>query len=358
MGKKVFIIALFLILGLIAGYITIDFLKLDSKVNPENNLLSPIADKVEQLKDSGFKKYNTDLVDKDIINILLLGIDRRSKFETGFRTDIMILASLNKKTNKVTLISVPRDLWYGGGRINAYYMRYGFEGMQNAFEEITGMRPDRYVLTDFEDFSWIVDAMGGIPVDVEVTFTDSNYPVDATKGYQTVTFIKGPELMTGERALIFSRSRKGDNDNGDWGRMKRQHLLLKGMVDAIVQPESFICKITQDQIKDDCALKINSEVINEALSTVTTGKMDTNFKLGDLEYMWDFYKDRNLYEFKSIYMDYEYVFTPPMDQYGGAWVLAPIGGDYSKFQNDIVQAMKNEVTQQPQNDQDQISTQN
>lgn len=358
MSKKVFIIAFLLVLGLLVGYVVVDFLKLDGKVNPENSLLSPITDKVDKLKDSGFKKYDTDLANKDIINVLLLGIDRRSKFDVGFRTDIMILASINKKTNKIVLISIPRDLWYGGGRINAYYMSYGFEGMQEAFEKITGLRPDRYVLTDFEDFSWIVDAMGGVPVDVEITFTDSSYPVDATKTYQTVSFVKGPELMTGSRALIFSRSRKGNYDNGDWGRMKRQHLLLKGMVDAITQPKSFICKIAQDQTDSDCALKVNTKVIQEALNTVTTGRMDTDFELGDLEYMWDFYKDRNLYEFKSIYMDYEYLFTPPMEQYGGAWVLAPIGGNYSKFQNDITQAMKNVEVPQPQNDQDQTLIQN
>ena len=172
---------------------------------------------------------------------MLLGIDRRNRGE-AFRSDIMILVTMNKTDNTITMASVPRDLWYGGGRINAVYGAKGWDGIRQTFADVTGHEPHRFILTDFKDFSWVVDAMGGVPVEVETTFTDSHYPVDETFGIQTVSFVKGPELLTGKRALIFSRSRKGDNDNGDWGRMKRQHLVLKGMADAITQPNSFFLR--------------------------------------------------------------------------------------------------------------------
>lgn len=253
------------------------------------------------------------------INILLLGIDRRSRAESAYRTDIMILMSANPDTNRVTLASLPRDLWHKNGRLNAVYIQYGWEELQNAVETITGERPERYILTDFKDFSWIVDAMGGVPVEVDTTFTDSSYPVDETFGYQTVSFTAGPELLTGDRALIFSRSRKGDYDNGDWGRMKRQHKILNGMLDAVVQPKSIF----------------NPMVVEEAYKTVTTGKMDTNLSVADAKYLWDFYKDKDLYEIHSLFLDMDYLYTPPMEEYGGAWVLAPVGGSYSRFQNDL-----------------------
>lgn len=88
--------------------------------NEGNDVISPIA---KASKENTFTKqlakissapdipktpvYDTELASKDVINILLLGIDRRSKDELGYRTDIMILLSVNKKDNRVVLTSIP-----------------------------------------------------------------------------------------------------------------------------------------------------------------------------------------------------------------------------------------------------------
>lgn len=345
MLKKIVIALCIVIVVGIIGYVAYDFLSLDKNIYQENSILSPLSNKLENISKKQIQKPNTDLYDKDTINILLLGIDRRSKAETAYRTDIMILVSLNKATNKVVLVSVPRDLWYGGGRINAYYIQNGWEDIQNAFYDITGIKPERYVLTDFEDFSWIVDALGGVSVDVQTTFTDTHYPVDETKEYQTITFVQGPEKLTGERALIFARSRKGDNDNGDWGRMKRQHLILNGMLDAFTQPQSFICRFTKSNDNESCLLKVNVDTLKQVLTTVTTGKMETNLNIGDLSYLWDLYKERQQYTINSIYMDYNYLYTPPMEDYGGAWVLAPINDSYLNFKEDIQKLLTQDIQQ-------------
>ena len=254
------------------------------------------------------------------INILLLGIDRRSRLESSYRTDIMILVSLNPDTNKIVLASIPRDLWYEGERINALYISHEWEKLQTAIEEVTGLKPERFILTDFKDFSWVVDAMGGVTVDIERSFTDTQYPVDVTKTYQTVSFIEGPEKLTGARALIYSRSRKGTNGEGsDWARMQRQHLVLKGMLEAIQQPTSLFQPM----------------VIKEAYKTITEGRMDTNLKVTDAQYLWDFYKDKDKYEISSLFLDYDYLYSPPMEQYGGAWVLVSKTGTYEPFKNAI-----------------------
>lgn len=332
--KLVITLGVMFIIGTVA-YIAYDFLTLDKNIYQEDSILSPLSNKLESLTKKQEDTPQTELYNKNTINILLLGIDRRSKAETTYRTDTMVLVSLDKNTNKAVLISVPRDLWYGGERINAQYIQNGWEGMKTAFYEITGIEPQRYILTDFEDFTWIVDALGGVNVDVQTTFTDAQYPVDATKGYQTVTFVQGPEKLTGERALIFARSRKGDNDNGDWGRMKRQHLVLKGMLDSFTQPTSFICKTVEASSTDSCLVKVNLDTLKHVLTTVTTGKMETNMTIDDLAYFWDLYKDRQKYTINSIYMDYTYLFTPPMEEYGGAWVLAPINGNFTTFKEDV-----------------------
>jgi len=251
------------------------------------------------------------------INILLLGIDRRSKLEYGYRTDIMIMVSINPITNNVVMTSIPRDLWYNGSKINGLFLSGGWEIVKRALGEVTGLEPERYILTDFEDFSWLVDAVGGVPVQVDRTFTDSSYPIDKTKEYQTVSFTAGPEQLTGERALKFARSRKGTNGEGsDWARMRRQHKILSGMLEAVLQPRSIF----------------NPMVVETAFKTVTQGRMDTNLRLEDAVYLWDFYKDKNLYTTHSLFLDYEYLYSPPLEEYGGAWTIVPRDGTYQTFQ--------------------------
>jgi LCP family protein required for cell wall assembly len=287
------------------------------KLKPSESVRTPITISSQE---EPYKtvKTGSKLQTVERINMVLLGIDRRSKDE-GYRTDIMVVVSIDKAKNKALLVSLPRDLWWNGGRLNATYSSEGWSGLQTALETITGIKPEKYILTDFVDFEWIVDSMGGVPVTVETTFTDSQYPVDETFEYQTVTFTQGEEKLTGKRALIFSRSRKGDNDNGDWGRMKRQHLILKGMLQAVKQPESIFKNME----------------LAKALDMVTKGRMDTNIALSDATYLWDLHKDWDKYQITSKYMDYDYLFTPPMAEYGGAWVLAPIGGSYDVFKKDL-----------------------
>jgi LCP family protein required for cell wall assembly len=291
----------------------IGYVAYEKMQNTNENSLIPNKEKVGDESDP--PKHDSPFAKEDIISIVLLGIDRRSKSESSYRTDIMIVVTIDKNTNQVVMASIPRDLWWNGGRINAAYIQGGWPSLQEGLTEITGIKPEKFILTDFEDFSWIVDAMGGVPVEVATTFTDSQYPVDATFEYQTVSFNQGTEVLSGERALIFSRSRKGDNDNGDWGRMKRQHLILKGMLSAIKQPASMFKNMDPKEI----------------LKVATTGKMDTNLTPSDAVYFWDMYKDKDKYQITSLYLDHEYLFTPPMEEYGGAWVLAPIDGTFEPF---------------------------
>ncbi len=303
-----------LVFTLSIGLFAIGYFGYTNLANADQNSTAykPLSKVKEAIKSN--PKYNSELENKDILSVAILGIDRRHRSE-GFRTDIMIVVAINKKTNRIVMASVPRDLWWKNGRINAAYIQGGWEDLQAGLTEVTGIKPDKFVLTDFEDFKWVVDAMGGVPVNIETTFTDTQYPVDATFEYQTVAFSQGTEVLTGERALIFSRSRKGDNDSGDWGRMKRQHLILRGMLTAITQPQSTFKNMSPEDI----------------LKTVTNAKMDSNLTPSDASYIWDLYKDKDKYTITSLYLDHDYLFTPPMSEYGGAWVLAPIGGTFEPF---------------------------
>ena len=318
MWKYILSSALLVSLGTIGWVIFRSNQELLENEKAENAVLSPFS-KIASEKLEPKRLADIYPMGKPI-NIMLLGIDRRSKAEYSYRTDIMIMLSIDVETNNAVLVSLPRDLWHSGNKLNALYIVNGWEALQKATKEATGLRPDKYVLTDFEDFSWIVDAMGGVPVHVDRTFADSNYPVDATLEYQTVSFIQGEELLNGERALIYSRSRKGTNGEGsDWARMRRQHKILVGMLDAISQPSSLF----------------NPMVVEKAFNMVTQGRMDTNLILTDAKYLWDFYKDRDKYTIHSLFLDYEYLYSPPPENYGGAWTIVPIDGSYQVFQQKV-----------------------
>jgi LCP family protein required for cell wall assembly len=260
-------------------------------------------------------KPKHSFTDEDLLNILLLGIDRRNRNEP-YRTDIMILLTINNKDKKVVMTSIPRDLWINGsGRINGIFNVQGPEAMLKAFSDVTGQKVNKYILTDFKDFSWLIDAMGGVTVNVDRTFTDNSYPIDETFGIQTVNFTQGEEKLTGERALIFARSRKGNNGEGsDWARMERQHKILKGMVNDVQQPNNLFTPMN----------------IEQAYKTVTEGKMDTNLTLGDAYFLWSFYDQKDEYEMESFFVR-DFMFNPPLADYGGAWVLRPKGNTFSEL---------------------------
>jgi LCP family protein required for cell wall assembly len=285
--------------------------------NPFARLTSSVTEKVEEIKEEGLFG--------DVINILVIGTDtstvRRNKGQLGFNTDTMILVSANIETNRILLTSVPRDLWINGNKINSLHTIYGYDVLEDAFEKITGQEVDGYIRVDFDGFSWLVDAFGGVPINVERTFTDNTYPNNLDSDIMSISFTAGEEIMTGERALVFARSRKGNNGEGsDLMRAKRQHLLLQGMVEGISQPESQFWPM---------------DVQN--FYTAVTQHMETSLSISDVYYLWDFYKDRTEYEVESFVVDGEYVYHPgmyPASDYH-AWVFLPREPGFAELHADV-----------------------
>jgi LCP family protein required for cell wall assembly len=275
----------------------------------------------EKKETSKPKEEISELADRDVINILLLGIDRRSKSATAYNTDTMILLSANPKDNVVLLTSVPRDIWINGNKINALYSTQGEDSLTNAFEKITGLSINGYIRCDFEDFRWIVNSFGGVPVDVERSFKDVHFPNNTDTGLKPVSFEAGFEVMDGWRALDFARSRKGTNGEGsDLMRAKRQHRILMGMVDGISQPQSNFWPMDIPKFYE-----------------AVTQRMHTTLSLTDVRYLWDFYKDRDDYETISFVVDDEYIYHPgmyPNSEYH-AWVFIPRDSNWSDLHSDI-----------------------
>ncbi len=190
---------------------------------------------------------------KGQVNILLLGSDQRP-WDSGFRTDTIILLTLNGDLGKVNLTSFPRDLYvsipgYGMGRINTAYRYGGFDLLVSTFELNFGVRPEHYVLINFSSFKRIVDSLGGLTVNVGEALSDYRY------GYY-VTIQPGAVHMDADSVLWYVRSRKTSND---FARNRRQQEVLQAIyekllsMDAIKRAPEFY-GIYQSSVKTDLGL--------------------------------------------------------------------------------------------------------
>ncbi len=163
------------------------------------------------------------------INILLLGSDQRP-YDSGFRTDTIILVTVNSELKTVSMTSFPRDLFvYIPGwtmeRINAAFRFGGFEALAKTLEYNFGVRPDHYALINFKGFTTLINELGEIDVEVGETLTDHR----DNKGQYTVE--KGTVRMDGDTALWYVRSRY---TSSDFDRARRQQEVLRAIFRKLI----------------------------------------------------------------------------------------------------------------------------
>ena len=149
------------------------------------------------------------------VNILILGSDYRSG--GGFRTDVIMLLSLNPGKGTATLTSFPRDLYVsipgiGMERINTAQEYGGFYLTTATFENNFGVTPNYYMMTNFNGFKGIVDTLGGIDVYAASTFKDTCSVRSLEDGMGYCTIPAGYFHMDGETALWYVRSRYSTSD--------------------------------------------------------------------------------------------------------------------------------------------------
>jgi LCP family protein required for cell wall assembly len=162
------------------------------------------------------------------VNILLLGSDKRPG-QAGFRTDTIILATINSELGTLNLTSFPRDLYipipgYGTNRINTAFGAGGFKLLAKTFQENFGVKPDYYVLINFKQFKQFVDDLGGL--DVRVGETVSDY-----RSGRWVTIEKGLNHMDADTVLWYVRTRK---TTSDLARNRRQQEVLRAIFDRLL----------------------------------------------------------------------------------------------------------------------------
>lgn len=192
----------------------------------------------------------------DRLNILLVGADQRPD-EGFFNTDTLIVASIDPATKEVAMFSLPRDTVdvplpadspartvYGpnyGGKINGLCMAAKqrpdifpggcFGSIKEVLGNLYGLDIKYYVEVNFDGFRQVVDALGGVTINVQVPVVDDAYPTD--KGSLTRVYIPaGIQHMDGAQALIYARSRHGSSDFDRGQRQQRVILSLRQQTDV------------------------------------------------------------------------------------------------------------------------------
>ncbi len=181
-------------------------------------------------------------------NILVLGIDRRPGQGDAVRTDTMLLLHSDPSSHRLVLLSIPRDLWVtipgrGNGRINAAHVYAEIDtpgsGPASAAETVSlnfGVPVHRTLRLDFDAFRDVIDAAGGIDVDVPKPVIDNTYPTD-DYGTIRIEIPAGQQHMDGETALQYARSRHGSSD---FDRAARQQQILLALAKKLSQPRGWL----------------------------------------------------------------------------------------------------------------------
>ncbi len=218
----------------------------------------------------------------------------------GILTDSMTVARINTTAKSAALIFIPRDLWVNQMKINEAYSKGGLEAAKQAVQIVTGLPIQYGIVIDFNQFTQMIDYLGGIDINVTKTFDDYFYPVpgreleicgkspdevaklSATMSgfqlerefvcrYEHIHFDAGKNHVSGALALKFARSRHSAQDADDFGRGARQQVILLGIKDKLLTLNalsnvdkffSSLSKLVRTDINLETAKAVASLIIN------------------------------------------------------------------------------------------------
>lgn len=280
------------------------------KLAAANSLLSNQLDQqnkqIDQLKQTKETEKAFNDINQKTYSVLLLGENQKL-------TDTILLAVVNPEKQKTTLVSIPRDLYYEGRKINEYYQYYGIEKTSEVIQKISGIKIDKYVKFNFSSFEKLIDSLGGIDIIVDKTIIDKSYPT-GNFGYKTVTFTPGPEKMSGQRALEYVRSRK---TTSDFDRSLRQQKVIIALKEKI----------------QSLGIFNNLDFFVTAFQNIQEN-LETDFNVLEALQTFDLYKGYQLYA-GNILSNENFLYSSK--SITGQSILLPKGGSYLNFQQKLLE---------------------
>jgi LCP family protein required for cell wall assembly len=232
------------------------------------------VDRISSLADDAARPDRATGEAGEALNILLMGTDNGSgtsikeeladgEWESGsHRSDTIMILHITADREGAYLVSIPRDSYvkipgHGKDKINAAFSYGGPLLAQRTVEEMTDVRMDHLAMIDWASFKDLTTALGGVPITIPETFTDTN---------NDRTWKKGTYNLEGTKALQYVRTRYG-LQNGDFDRIERQQNFLRSMLKKT---------LSQGTVSNPLKLKNVLEVITDNLT------VDEDFSPGEM----------------------------------------------------------------------------
>ena len=236
------------------------------------------------------------------VNILLLGYGGPAH-SGPYLTDSMLLLSLRDRGRQAVLLSIPRDLvaripaLYAGAAItarinNAYAIgvdRANFPAVRDQWKtptgggdlaaatvsEVTGQSIDGWVAIDFAAFRDLVDAVGGVDVNLPATLDDPRFPAGETTAYTHIHFDAGQQHLNGARALEYARSRQTTSDSDRTARQRALLVAIRHRLNSLLDAPRLIAALLA--IQEDVRTNLRPPALRWLASTIGRLK-DTDVK--------------------------------------------------------------------------------
>lgn len=180
-----------------------------------------------------FSFFGNGMRSGDAGTFVVAGVD-----EEGYRTDLILLCQINRADKRIQILQIPRDTRVNNKRndkkINSAYYS-GFDVMSREIAQVTGITPEHYVMVGFDGFQEIVDAVGGVTLEIPFAMKYDDPAQDLH-----IDLPAGKQKLDGEKAEMYMRYRKGNDGNGyaegDVGRLSAQKELYNAVGDKLLSP--------------------------------------------------------------------------------------------------------------------------
>ena len=180
-----------------------------------------------------FSFFGNGMRSGDAETFVVAGVD-----EDGYRTDLILLCQINRADKRIQILQIPRDTRVNNKRndkkINSAYYS-GFDVISREIAQVTGITPEHYVMVGFDGFQEIVDAVGGVTLEIPFAMKYDDPAQDLH-----IDLPAGKQKLDGEKAEMYMRYRKGNDGNGyaegDVGRLSAQKELYNAVGDKLLSP--------------------------------------------------------------------------------------------------------------------------
>lgn len=269
-------------------------------------------------------------------NFLILGTGDK-QHDGGNLTDTIIIASIDDENKLITMTSIPRDLYVknekmASSRINEvyYYAKThfgssteGLDYLREKIEKLMGIPIHYWAKVDFTGFKELVDAVGGIDVNIEKAIYDPSYPKDGTYEYQTFSLSAGPHHMDGATALKYARSRK---TTSDFDRATRQQQIIYAIKEKALQTKTIASTEKISKILETLHNNIETNITPKEI--LTLGAIAGDYSPEQISH-------------RLIHDDPTqcggFLYPPVRELYGGMSILLPAGGtEFLHLYSDLV----------------------